>query len=185
MRKTSESVDDYPGKWIRRRHLDGSLNRVPETFYARVWDVLSHCEGLSIYQTCLSAKPTVYDMTANEKGFAVLVESILEGIPMPEKRQLIVEVLMVLSFMFEKNQGLQISHNVDLVEIVETANDIYTTLQPDSEEQSKRESYKASFYDLPPNCQSNSTAHYISEAIFRVFSKSMPTLDKKDLCEVQ
>ena len=28
------------GHWIRRRRLDGSLNRVPRGFYPRIWNIL-------------------------------------------------------------------------------------------------------------------------------------------------
>ncbi|KAG8238506.1 hypothetical protein J437_LFUL017805, partial [Ladona fulva] len=36
------------GQWLRRRRLDGALNRVPRGFYPRVWNVLERCQGLSI-----------------------------------------------------------------------------------------------------------------------------------------
>lgn len=31
---------DRQGQWLRRRRLDGALNRVPRDFYPRVWGVL-------------------------------------------------------------------------------------------------------------------------------------------------
>lgn len=31
---------DRQGQWLRRRRLDGALNRVPRDFYPRVWSVL-------------------------------------------------------------------------------------------------------------------------------------------------
>lgn len=34
------TTDDRQGQWIRRRRLDGALNRVPRDFYSRVWTVL-------------------------------------------------------------------------------------------------------------------------------------------------
>lgn len=33
-------IDDRQGQWLRRRRLDGALNRVPRDFYSRVWLVL-------------------------------------------------------------------------------------------------------------------------------------------------
>lgn len=33
-------MDDRQGQWLRRRRLDGALNRVPRDFYSRVWTVL-------------------------------------------------------------------------------------------------------------------------------------------------
>ncbi|KAE8622552.1 hypothetical protein XENTR_v10005282 [Xenopus tropicalis] len=32
--------DDHQGQWLRRRRLDGAINRVPVGFYQRVWNVL-------------------------------------------------------------------------------------------------------------------------------------------------
>lgn len=31
---------DRQGLWLRRRRLDGALNRVPPQFYKRVWNIL-------------------------------------------------------------------------------------------------------------------------------------------------
>lgn len=31
---------DRQGQWLRRRRLDGALNRVPREFYKRVWIIL-------------------------------------------------------------------------------------------------------------------------------------------------
>ena len=36
----SHSGDDRLGQWIRRRCLDGALNRAPEDFYPKFWKVL-------------------------------------------------------------------------------------------------------------------------------------------------
>lgn len=36
----SHNGSDKPGKWMRRRRIDGALNRVPENFYQYVWRVL-------------------------------------------------------------------------------------------------------------------------------------------------
>lgn len=35
-----EMEPDKQGQWLRRRRLDGALNRVPREFYPRVWHVL-------------------------------------------------------------------------------------------------------------------------------------------------
>ena len=36
------------GQWLRRRCLDGALNRVPGNFYVKVWQILTRCHGLSV-----------------------------------------------------------------------------------------------------------------------------------------
>lgn len=35
-----EMEPDRQGQWLRRRRLDGALNRVPREFYPRVWGIL-------------------------------------------------------------------------------------------------------------------------------------------------
>lgn len=37
---SDEVEGDRQGQWLRRRRLDGALNRVPREFYPRVWAVL-------------------------------------------------------------------------------------------------------------------------------------------------
>lgn len=40
-------IDDRQGQWLRRRRLDGALNRVPRDFYSRVWTVLERVSALN------------------------------------------------------------------------------------------------------------------------------------------
>lgn len=37
---------DRQGQWLRRRRLDGALNRVPRDFYPRVWQVLERVSSI-------------------------------------------------------------------------------------------------------------------------------------------
>ncbi len=39
---------EQQGQWLRRRRLDGAINRVPMGFYQKVWKILQKCHGLSI-----------------------------------------------------------------------------------------------------------------------------------------
>lgn len=55
------------GHWLRRRRLDGALNRVPPEFYTNVWhtlekvykDTMGHCAHFSLsgYIWCCSLSP--------------------------------------------------------------------------------------------------------------------------------
>ena len=40
--------EEKQGQWLRRRRLDGAINRVPMGFYQKVWKILQKCHGLSI-----------------------------------------------------------------------------------------------------------------------------------------
>lgn len=40
--------EERQGQWLRRRRLDGAINRVPVGFYQKVWKILQKCHGLSM-----------------------------------------------------------------------------------------------------------------------------------------
>lgn len=44
------SGDDRLGQWIRRRCLDGALNRAPEDFYPKFWKVLEKVRALKRFK---------------------------------------------------------------------------------------------------------------------------------------
>lgn len=51
LEKEDDQESDRQGQWLRRRRLDGALNRVPVGFYPRVWKVLKmvkhkYCEHI-------------------------------------------------------------------------------------------------------------------------------------------
>ncbi|KNC83173.1 hypothetical protein SARC_04559 [Sphaeroforma arctica JP610] len=106
------------GQWMRRRQLDGALNRVPVKFFNRVWHVLKKSHGFVVSNHLLPHRPTVQEMTAGELKFALRVESMLNCIVSAEYRQLTVEVLMLLSFIMEENPSWSVSHVIDLDAIV-------------------------------------------------------------------
>lgn len=79
---------------LGRRRLEGCLCRVPAHFYNHVWEVLLRCPGgICVNEQELPQQPTLSNMTRSELTFALLVESLLHHIQLPEYRQIIVEVL--------------------------------------------------------------------------------------------
>ncbi|XP_061103504.1 phosphorylase b kinase regulatory subunit alpha, skeletal muscle isoform-like [Conger conger] len=92
--------DSRQGQWLRRRRLDGALNRVPVGFYQKVWKILQKCHGLSIEGFVLPYSAT-REMTPGEIKFAVQVETVLNRVPQPEYRQLLVEAILVLTMLAE------------------------------------------------------------------------------------
>ncbi|CAH1777077.1 unnamed protein product [Owenia fusiformis] len=116
---------DRQGQWLRRRRLDGALNRVPVGFYPRVWKVLSRSEGLTIDGHTL--QPTLTnEMTPGELKFALQVEMVLNKIPQPEYRQLMVEALMVLTLLVDNDGGLvQMTDAIHIDRVVSKANTIF------------------------------------------------------------
>jgi phosphorylase kinase alpha/beta subunit len=85
---------------LGRRRIEGSLCRVPPHFYNQVWQVLERCPGgICVYEHQIPQQPTLSNMTRSELTFALLVESILHHINIPEYRQIIVEVYTMMMMM--------------------------------------------------------------------------------------
>uniref|UniRef100_A0A6Q2ZB50 Phosphorylase b kinase regulatory subunit n=1 Tax=Esox lucius TaxID=8010 RepID=A0A6Q2ZB50_ESOLU len=115
--------DGRQGQWLRRRRLDGALNRVPVGFYQKVWAILQKCDGLSIEGTVLPAS-TTREMTPGEIKFAVHVETVLNRVPQPEYRQLLVEAILVLTLLAEVELE-SISRVIHVEKIVHMASDMF------------------------------------------------------------
>uniref|UniRef100_A0A672ZT85 Phosphorylase b kinase regulatory subunit n=1 Tax=Sphaeramia orbicularis TaxID=375764 RepID=A0A672ZT85_9TELE len=108
--------------WLNRRQIDGSLNRTPLGFYDRVWQILERTpNGITVAGAYLPQQPTLSDMTMYEMNFSLLVEDTLRNIILPEYRQIIVELLMVVSIVLERNPELEFSDKVDLDWLVKEA----------------------------------------------------------------
>jgi phosphorylase kinase alpha/beta subunit len=115
---------DRQGQWLRRRRLDGALNRVPRDFYPRVWHVLERCQGIDIAGKVLPQSLT-QEMTSGELKFALAVETVLNTIPQPEYRQLIVEALMVLTLVAEYNVTPTLGGIIQVEHLVHIANELF------------------------------------------------------------
>lgn len=115
---------DRQGQWIRRRRLDGALNRVPRGFYSRIWMLLERCPGLIIEGKLLPQNLT-QEMTSGELKFALQVETVLNAIPQPEYRQLLVEAMMVLSLLVEYNVVPSLGQTLLVEQFVHAANKIF------------------------------------------------------------
>uniref|UniRef100_T1PLC1 Phosphorylase b kinase regulatory subunit n=1 Tax=Musca domestica TaxID=7370 RepID=T1PLC1_MUSDO len=118
------TIDDRQGQWLRRRRLDGALNRVPRDFYSRVWSVLEKCQGLAIEGRILQQSLT-QEMTPGELKFALEVETALNQIPQPEYRQLVVEALMVLTLVTEHNMVPNLGGIIYVEHLVHKANQLF------------------------------------------------------------
>ncbi|ORX67931.1 phosphorylase kinase alphabeta [Linderina pennispora] len=108
------------GRWLRRRKNDGTLNRVPQGFFPRVYELLrlSPGRGITVKQHTLDKDPLVFDKTPDEYNFALQVEKFLcTSIGDPAERQVMVtllDVLYVIAAKAENSQQLRDVINVDL-----------------------------------------------------------------------
>nr|XP_014349482.1 PREDICTED: phosphorylase b kinase regulatory subunit beta [Latimeria chalumnae] len=108
--------------WLSRRQIDGSLNRTPPGFYDRVWQILERTpNGIMVAEKYVPQQPTLSDMTMYEMNFSLLVEDMLQYIVQAEYRQIIVELLMVVSIALERNPELEFQDTVDLDKLMKEA----------------------------------------------------------------
>ncbi|KAM9409085.1 phosphorylase b kinase regulatory subunit alpha, liver isoform 3-T3 [Pholidichthys leucotaenia] len=115
--------EERQGQWLRRRRLDGAINRVPMGFYQKVWKILQKCHGLSMDGYVLPSS-TTREMTAGEIKFAVQVESVLNHVPQPEYRQLLVETVMVLGLIADVDVD-SIGGIIHVDRVLHLANDLF------------------------------------------------------------
>eukprot|EP00063_Salmo_salar_P031668 XP_014006503.1 PREDICTED: phosphorylase b kinase regulatory subunit alpha, liver isoform-like [Salmo salar] len=121
--------EERQGQWLRRRRLDGAINRVPMGFYQKVWKILQKCHGLSIDGYVLPSS-TTREMTEGEIKFAVHVETVLNRVPQPEYRQLLVEAILVLTMLADVDID-SVGSIIHVEKIVHIANDMFYHDQKD------------------------------------------------------
>ncbi|NJL84858.1 MAG: glycosyl hydrolase family 15 [Leptolyngbyaceae cyanobacterium SM1_1_3] len=107
------------GDWWRKRKIDGEINRLPEQFYAQIWGLLHHCQGIVIgdkleRRNRLVSHLVLSEMTPGEQNFALMINHLLNKIQAPDYRHLTVEALQELAQIFEQNPDLQFEDHIVL-----------------------------------------------------------------------
>ena len=120
----SQQEEQREGLWLRRRLLDGSLNRVPPNFYTRMWGLLDRCQGLELGGALLPSALT-QEMTSGEMAFHLRCEALLNSVPEPEVRQLAVEALLMLVLVVEHGVAEHLGGVIRLDELVREANRLF------------------------------------------------------------
>uniref|UniRef100_A0A8C1Y9F5 Phosphorylase b kinase regulatory subunit n=1 Tax=Cyprinus carpio TaxID=7962 RepID=A0A8C1Y9F5_CYPCA len=170
--------EERQGQWLRRRRLDGAINRVPMGFYQKVWKILQKCHGLSIAGYVLPSS-TTREMTEGEIKFAVHVESVLNHVPQPEYRQLLVEAIMVLILVADMEIA-SIGGIIHIDRIVHMANDLF---QQDQRSSGANEYFLEKdpatgicnfFFDSAPS-GSYGTMTYLSKAVVTYVQDFLPS----------
>ncbi|NXP65290.1 KPBB kinase, partial [Chloropsis cyanopogon] len=173
-----------PGRsWLNRRQLDGSLNRTPAGFYDRVWQILERTpNGLIVAGRFLPQQPTLSDMTMYEMNFSLLVEDMLQNIDQPQYRQIIVELLMVISVILERNPELEFQDKVDLDKVVQEA---FRDFQKDhsSPKGAGNQSDMTAFYNTHP-LGKKGTCSYLSKAVITLLLEGEMKPNNDDPCTI-
>ncbi|NWV80120.1 KPBB kinase, partial [Dasyornis broadbenti] len=173
-----------PGRsWLNRRQLDGSLNRTPAGFYDRVWQILERTpNGLIVAGRFLPQQPTLSDMTMYEMNFSLLVEDMLQNIDQPQYRQIIVELLMVISVILERNPELEFQDKVDLDKVVQEA---FHDFQKDhsSPKGAENQNDMTAFYNTHP-LGKKGTCSYLSKAVITLLLEGEMKASNDDPCTI-
>ncbi|KAM9288675.1 phosphorylase b kinase regulatory subunit beta isoform 2-T2 [Morus bassanus] len=169
--------------WLNRRQIDGSLNRTPAGFYDRVWQILERTpNGLIVAGKFLPQQPTLSDMTMYEMNFSLLVEDMLQNIDQPEYRQIIVELLMVISVILERNPELEFQDKVDLDKVVQEA---FCDFQKDhsSPKGAENQDDMTAFYNTHPTGKKG-TCSYLSKAVITLLLEGEMKRSNDDPCTI-
>ncbi|XP_026071435.1 phosphorylase b kinase regulatory subunit beta isoform X2 [Carassius auratus] len=169
--------------WLNRRQIDGSLNRTPLGFYDRVWQILERTRnGITVGRKHLPQQPTLSDMTMYEMNFSLLVEDTLKNIVLPEYRQIIVELLMVVSVVLERNPELDFQEAVDLDWLVK---DAFADFQKDRSrlDGSEKQDNMEAFYNTPA-LGKQGTCSYLTKAVMIQLLQGEMNPSKDDPCSV-
>ncbi|CAA6801026.1 MAG: Phosphorylase kinase alpha subunit [uncultured Thiotrichaceae bacterium] len=104
--------------WTDWRKQAGMVARLPSNFYKDIWYLLRQCNALVIgdkydVQSRLSTDVTSHT-TAGERDFALRIDDLLQSIHSPEYRQLNIEAIVSLAWLFRQSDALHIEDDLVL-----------------------------------------------------------------------
>ncbi|OWA49777.1 Phosphorylase b kinase regulatory subunit beta [Hypsibius exemplaris] len=147
---------------LQRRQVDGSLNRVPRKFYDSFWNILHRCpKGIKVADQLIPQDPTITEMTLYELNFALRVDALLDRITHPEYRQIVVELIMVVNTVLERNPELYFADVLDTDGFVHSAFERFLKDYKRKETKPSRTYEIELFYDQPVSV----TGTYVAGAV--------------------
>ena len=165
--------DDDPEKpeqvtdWQEWRRNSGTIAGLPGSFYVKLWKLLACSKGVVIgdrynIRSRLDSAYIIGAMTAGERSFALLVDSVLSGIYSPEYRYLTIETISAIAAFIEVNPGLRFDDYLVLDAVTENAlRHDWLSRYPGREQLFNEDNSSAweMFYQSPP--------HYVADAVIR------------------
>ncbi|XP_039260321.2 phosphorylase b kinase regulatory subunit beta-like [Styela clava] len=163
--------------WLRRRQINGALNKVPKGFYAKVWSILERSpEGLNINGNHLPYQPTISDMSPFEITWCKLVGEKFAGIREPVYRHIMVETLVLTGTILERNPELQFESCVCMDLVIKSAYELYKKDEPSDKSDSMDE-----FYNQDP---SNLARHLCKSVMGSLLQNKITIELENSLCSV-
>ncbi len=149
--------------WHAWRERKGSLGREKETFFASIWEILHHCQGLMIGEKIHSKRrmdsaTVLAQMTSGEQSFKLYVNHLLNKIQAPVYRQLTVEALQAIAAFF-RGGPLKIDGTLILDVVIGHAVRLnWLQAHPEAKDHYDQQAALAwqTFYFLPPHQVANS-----------------------------
>lgn len=114
------------GHWLRRRKIDGALQRTPNRFYPKIHKILEcSATGIVVNGNLLPRDPTIFEKTPEEMNFALQVEVLLNALSDPAERQIAVECLMVISEIEKRNPEVKLGGGTNVLDLMKIVNEAY------------------------------------------------------------
>ncbi|KRZ46133.1 putative phosphorylase b kinase regulatory subunit beta, partial [Trichinella pseudospiralis] len=160
---------------MQQRQLNGSLNRVPPDFFEHMWRTLERTsDGIVVATHHLPQQPTLSDMTEYELNFALTIDELLSRIQIPEYRQIMVELFVVLSIILQRNPELKFNKKVDMDKLISKAFGYYA----DDKKLTDRQDMTP-FYELYPHLVGGSSTYLAKAVINDLLSIPTDSVDSK------
>jgi phosphorylase kinase alpha/beta subunit len=150
-----------------------------------VYKILKRACGVNVRGKTLLQVPTVHEVSGQEVQFALKVEELLSSITIPEYRQVIVEMLMVVSTVLERNPEINYSSVLKLDELLEESVHLYTMDQGQEKGEGSKEAVEddcAGFYALLPDGMSGSISYMAKAVVNRLLQQGLIYDISKQCC---
>jgi len=113
-----KTKQDDKKDWAQWRQQAGMVSRLYSGFYKDIWHLLRQCNGLVIgdkysAQSRMGSNMTLHT-TAGERSFALHIDGLLHRINSPAYRQLIIEAMESLAWLFKHSPELRIDDDIVL-----------------------------------------------------------------------
>ncbi|XP_059481695.1 probable phosphorylase b kinase regulatory subunit beta isoform X2 [Neocloeon triangulifer] len=161
---------------LTRRKLEGCLCRVPQGFYLQVWDVMQRTpQGVRVQGRLLAQQHIMSNLSRSEIAFALLVEEMLNYIKQPEYRQIVVELLCIVSKILQRNPELSFKNLLDLDYLVDEAYHLFCKDQGVAVGADRQ-----AFYSAPASLTTGYLARATVNSVLRLGELDMSGTDQVD-----
>jgi phosphorylase kinase alpha/beta subunit len=152
---TADTHQEINGEkdWAQWREERGVVGLLSGTFYKNLWYLLRQCNALVIgdkfnIKNRMGSELT-HDSTAGERNFELIIDRMLQRIPAPEYRQLNIEAIESMAWLFKQNPEFRVNDDLILDALIGHAVRInWEKSNPDGNYDEQRGNAWDNFYQL-------------------------------------